>query len=804
VGPKNIDLKTNEEITTGPEPQDFIVLKPYTYALIEDPAAMDKDGKPTFDKHGRTQVRYGEREIRTDTQYPEPFPLYPGEKLVRVERLLAIPRDCALRVRALRECKGEDGKQRAAGDEWLIKGPKVYVPRIEEERVEMQQPITLEPNKAIKLRAKFACVDVEKNERQPGEEWLIRKPGMYILGVNEVLIEIVNGLVITDKRALHLTATRTFVDVYGKKHRAGEEWLITKDITSVHICDVHEKVLAEVSITVLRSDEYCYLLNPRKDIVNEMGKKMLYRGPCSFFLQPGEVLEGGIKKNYILADDEALLLSAVEDFTETIEGQEKIRSAGEKWLKHGPCCFVPSVEVMVLEKRQAIPMDTIEGVYVRNINSGIIRAQSGKTYMLQEYEELALKDVTETVEELLQKQGNVVRREKYQLVTLKCPFNAAVQVYDYREKKSRIVIGPELVTLQPDEQYTVTYLSGKTPKKPGRVQTLFVWLGPAFSTDIAEVDTSDHAKLEIMMSFNWRFVRKDDNPGLIFNVRDFIGDMCKTMASKVRSAVACVPFDTFHKQSADLVRKAIFGYDAENDRVNESLYFEANGLEVFGVDIQSIEPKDKKTKQSLDKTVTQAIQITTKIQEQEARRVAEKSEQEEKAKLDRLILENKAVVEETKKHFLQLKAESEGIKSKGQAIAEAKAKATAAEISALAEVTAAELKAQAKRIKEMADIEDQKARSDIELKHQKSLNDARIKKAQESASIESEKFKRIMDCIGQQTIVDIANAGPETQAKMLSSLGLSGYMLMGSDNPINLFTTANGMLDTSSFKPPHS
>ena len=797
-------MSSNEEIVTGPDPQDFIVLKPYTYALIEDPAGMESPYKPEYDAHGRIQVRYGEKEIRTDEQYPEPFPLYPGEKLVKIDRLTAIPRDCALKVKALRDFTAADGTRRRAGDEWQIPGPSVYVPRIEEERVQMQEPIVLDVNKAIKIRAKFACNDAAGNLRQPGEEWLIRRPGQYILGIHEVLIEVVNGLIITDKKGLHLTATRTFTDVYGEPRRAGEEWLITKEIASVHICDVYEKVVAEVSITVLRSDEYCYLLNPRKGMVNDMGKKVLYRGPRSFFLQPGEVLEGGIKKNYILADDEALLLTALEDFTDIVDGKEKLRSAGEKWLMHGPCCFVPSVEVMVLEKRQAIPMDEVEGIYVRNVNTGSVRAQVGKTYMLQEDEELAYKECTDVVDELLLAQGNVMRKEKYALVTFKCPFNAAVQVYDYRAKKSRVVFGPELVTLQPDEQYTVTYLSGKTPKKPGRVHTLCLQLGPAFSSDIAEVDTSDHAKLEIRMAFNWRFCVQPDNPGLIFNVRDFIGDMCKTMGSKVRSAVAGIPFDTFHKQSADLVRKAIFGFDPETERINDSLYFEANGLEVFGVDVQNIEPKDKKTKQSLDKTVTQAIQITTKIQEQEARRVAEKSEQEEKGKLDRLILESKSVVEETKKHFLQLKAESEAIKSKGQAIADAKAKATAAEISAMAEVTSAELKANARRIKEMADIQHQRNQTLVEFNHKKVMSDIRIKRAQELAIIESDKFKRVMESIGKETIVEIAMAGPETQAKMLSSLGLQGYMIMGSDNPINLFTTANGMLESDRSKLPHA
>lgn len=51
-----------------------------------------------------------------------------------------------------------------------------------------------------------------------------------------------------------------------------------------------------------------------------------------------------------------------------------------------------------------------------------------------------------------------------------------------------------------------------------------------------------------------------------------------------------------------------------------------------------------------------------------------------------------------------------------------------------------------------------------------------------------------MEAIGQDTLVEIAKAGPETQAELLKSIGMSGYMFMDSQNPINLFTTANGMV----------
>lgn len=63
-----------------------------------------------------------------------------------------------------------------------------------------------------------------------------------------------------------------------------------------------------------------------------------------------------------------------------------------------------------------------------------------------------------------------------------------------------------------------------------------------------------------------------------------MGDLCNKMASKVRSAVAGVDFDTFHKTSAKLIRKSVFGVN-ESGKINESLIFESNNLEVTNIDI---------------------------------------------------------------------------------------------------------------------------------------------------------------------------------------------------------------------------
>lgn len=43
----------------------------------------------------------------------------------------------------------------------------------------------------------------------------------------------------------------------------------------------------------------------------------------------------------------------------------------------------------------------------------------------------------------------------------------------------------------------------------------------------------------------------------LFLVKDFIGDACKKISSRIRGAVSTVTFDNFHKKSSDIIKNAV-------------------------------------------------------------------------------------------------------------------------------------------------------------------------------------------------------------------------------------------------------
>uniref|UniRef100_A0A6B2L8F5 Major vault protein shoulder domain-containing protein n=1 Tax=Arcella intermedia TaxID=1963864 RepID=A0A6B2L8F5_9EUKA len=350
--------------------------------------------------------------------------------------------------------------------------------------------------------------------------------------------------------------------------------------------------------------------------------------------------------------------------------------------------------------------------------------------------------------------------------------------------------------LGPDEQFTVLHLSGNTPKTVKVVEVIALLLGPRFSTDVVTVETSDHARLSLKLSYNWVFEVDKSNPeqaAALFSVPDFIGDFCKAIASRVRGAISSQSFDNFHKNSATLIRKAVFGTD-EQGKIKNRLLFKSNNLVITNIDIQSVEPVDQKTREALQKSVELAIEITTKSQEAAARHEAERREQEAKSRLDRQRIEDEAEVERSRKELLMLLAASNAVASTGAASASAKARAEAARIEGEANVTQAKLKAVAQQLATDSQLRALMSEQETEIEYKREWNALEIRKEKELAEVEAEKFKSVVDAVGPAILATVSLATPAMQAKLLKGLGLNSHMVTEGHYPVNLFNTATGLI----------
>ncbi|XP_077068417.1 major vault protein isoform X3 [Siphateles boraxobius] len=821
IGPLTYIRQDNERVLFAPV--RMIMVPPRHYCVVLNPVTRDDEGRVQFDVSGQAKLRHADLEIRL-TQ--DPFPLYPGEEVQKdVTPLQIVYPDTALRLQALLDFEEEGGEKRVAGDEWLFEGPGTYIPRKEVTVLEVIKATVIRENQAIRLRARKEGLDRSGVQRVTGEEWQVSKVGAYLPGAHEEVVDIVNAFILTDKKALHVRAIRPFRDAGSRERRTGEEWLVTVADREAHIPSVAEEVVGVVDVTTLNSRQYCVVLDPvGADGKPQLGQKRVVKGERSFFLRPGEYLENGIQDVYVLSEEEGLVLRAVEAFIDTEgdkvdeeeEGEKRTklrgtqRRPGDRWMLRGPVEYVPPATVEVMLRRDAIPLDENEGIYVRDIKSGKVRAVIGQTYMLTHDEELWEKELPANVEALLvqsrdpladrsDRGRNFVQaeRDKTRVVSYRIPHNAAVQVYDYREKKARVMFGPEMVMLGPDEQFTMLSLSGDKPKRPNVIKTICLLLGPDFCTDIITIETADHARLQLQLSYNWHFDIKlpadAAQAATLFSVPDFVGDACKAIASRIRGAVASVQFDDFHKNSIRIICSSVFGFD-DKLAVRSSLRFNQNGLVISSVDIQSVEPVDQRTRDALQKSVQLAIEITTNSQEAAARHEAERLEQEARGRLERQKISDQAEAEKARKELLELEAQSAAVESTGAAKAEAQSKAEAARIHGEAAVEEAKLKAEAQKIEADSELARLCKAREQELIYKKETDRMEVEKRQKLAEIESLRLKELIGNLGADTLKEMARAGPELQVKLLQSLGLKSTLITDGSSPINLFSTANGLL----------
>lgn len=805
-GPRTYVIKSHEELVLSSTA--MIHLPRNHFITIGNPVLRDEKNEVVYEVLNNSQsklakLRFGDEEVRSDDIFKEPFPLYPGEEIIKnISSAIILNEQQALRVEALRDFVDDLGEERETGQEWVIPGPMVFKDRVELRILEIIDASIIIRASALRVRAKKDFVDRKGIKRISGEEWLVRDIGPYIPAAAEEVVKLEKAYNLSDTFAITLEATSNFVDIYGTQRNVGEQWLLTIDTTSQHIPDVYEKVISTNTKLILNRWQYCKVQNPYKNGVNHYGITEVRKGECSFFLQPWEILvDNRISDNYILADGEALLVLCKENFKDEY-GEHK---PGERWLVRGPRSYVPEIEVEILDLRKRIPLNDFEGIYVRDIHTGEIKMITGTSYLLEAHEELWEKELPRDVELLLQSEGTIHKntkinakpRDKTRVVTFTVPHNTVTQIFDYREKLNKMVFGPSMIKIGPYEQFTVLELSGDNPKTEGVIKSLLLRLGPDFISDTIEVETSDHAKLLLKLTYSWKFefdIGNQDHLDKLFQVPDFVGDCCKSIASRIRGIVSSVTFDSFHKDSSSIVQIGVFGKDKDTGKLKKPLIFKSNNLVISNVDIQSQEPVDAKTREILNESMKLSMETNIKIQEAEARHRENRANQEAKGKVERKKIEDDTDAEEKRLILLQLQADNESIKISGTEESQAKAKASEMEINSEADLEKAKNQFEADKIKKRAELDRTQKFYKEEISNLSRISKLEVERARSLANSTVDKLTTMVSAIGKQTLVEMARAGPESQAAILKSIGVKSLLITDGKNPVNLFNTSGGLL----------
>jgi len=191
------------------------------------------------------------------------------------------------------------------------------------------------------------------------------------------------------------------------------------------------------------------------------------------------------------------------------------------------------------------------------------------------------------------------------------------------------------------------------------------------------------------------------------------------------------------------------------------------------------------------------METNLKIQEAESKHREDRAMQDAKGKIDRKKLEDETLNEEQRLSLLIIKNKNDEISSTGVSVAEAKARAEENEIKTLAELEKAKKEFEAEKIKVTSEIQLKDNYYKAEIKNVKRFAVLEVDKSASLSSSQIDKIKEMVGAIGKETLVALAQAGPETQVTLLKNLGIKSMIFTDGKNPINLFNTASGLLGGS-------
>jgi major vault protein len=358
MGPKVLTLDAHQRLL---KKDRMIELGVGRYCIIRNPVERGSDGQVVSDDHGQARLAVGDSEVRVG---PLAFVLYPGEELdgeLQSESVLGNYE--ALKLRAVvpfldAEAPG-GARQRQAGDEWLVRGPRRYIPRKEVQIVSKER--------AHLLREAEYCVVLNPFDRatgriQEGRRRVISGPDVFVLEPGELLEgEIRNKHVLSERQGLKLEATDDFTERQPDGvRRAGDTWIIRGPQTYVPNDKV--KILQEIQAISLGQGEGLYVRDLRS------GQVQLIEGPCQFMLEAWQELH----EKHLSAEAEAIL-------------NEEVSSSGG------------SPPALPYDRTRAIVLriEDNHGVLINDFETNTSRVAYGPAkVMLKPYEDVAVLDLS--------------------------------------------------------------------------------------------------------------------------------------------------------------------------------------------------------------------------------------------------------------------------------------------------------------------------------------------------------------------------------------------------------------------------
>lgn len=217
---------------------------------------------------------------------------------------------------------------------------------------------------------------------------------------------------------------------------------------------------------------------------------------------------------------------------------------------------------------------------------------------------------------------------KYQGVVTVQLWNGFAALVVSKSGGRRVEVGPKPLLLEYDETLERLYFSSGKPKSTDKLIKSGYLQIENFVTDIIEVETSDHVKIELKVSYRVNFVGETEADRMKwFSVQNYVKYLCDHAKSVVKAQARKLPVAQFYENSTDIIRDIVLGKPDSNGK-RPGMFFEDNNLRVRDVEVLGAPIKDDAIRSLLDKT--QHDVVKTNIELSAARRRLEVTKENER------------------------------------------------------------------------------------------------------------------------------------------------------------------------------
>jgi major vault protein len=202
----------------------------------------------------------------------------------------------------------------------------------------------------------------------------------------------------------------------------------------------------------------------------------------------------------------------------------------------------------------------------------------------------------------------------------------------------KVVVGPSRLLLNYDETLEVLELSTGKPKNTDTIlRTAYLRVLNNKVSDILTVETSDHVRLTLKLSFVVDFMGTGKDRDSWFNVSNYVKFMCDHIRSILKGVAKLKTVEEFYSSYVTIIRDTILGTQDKGKR--SGMVFDENNMQVKDVEILSIEIEDTNVKTLL--SAAQFDTVKNNVDLATARRAVETAKKKEELNRERLDAEAK-------------------------------------------------------------------------------------------------------------------------------------------------------------------